>query len=278
MSNLHAELHKKAQAAALQYAVFRWESAVILAGTLLLAVLLPHPFPWWPGWAWPALGAIALATVIFSSLTDADTGAKVLRQLLEERLDPNLIKDEGLRGQLLAAFTSLVQLETWRLDLPSGTVKTQVDAAVCRLMPLLTAWVEQVFQLLRYLDTHRRDFRVEQRREQMNEELKTLSARRRFERNPQMLTRLDEGMEDLGKDWYTLRLLTAELRLAENRLPQHLQSFAAAIQGVRELQTQTHLLDEQVAHLQGDLQEQTERLREQVARIHRTYTEVLRRA
>lgn len=274
MSNLHAELHKKAQAAALQYAVFRWESAVILAGTLLLTVLLPRPFPWWPGWAWPALGAIALATVIFSSLTDADTGAKVLRQLLEERLDPNLIKDEGLRGQLLTAFTSLVQLETWRLDLPSGTVKTQVDS----LMPLLTAWVEQVFQLLRYLDTHRRDFRVEQRQEQVNEELKTLSARRRFERNPQMLTRLDEGMEDLGKDWYTLRLLTAELRLAENRLPQRLKSFAAAIQGVRELQTQTHLLDEQVTHLQGDLQEQTERLHEQVARIHSTYTEALRRA
>ena len=85
-------------------------------------------------------------------------------------------------------------------------------------------------------------------------------------------------MEDLGKDWYTLRLLTAELRLAENRLPQRLQSFAAAIQGVRELQTQTHLLDEQVAHLQGDLQEQTGRLREQVARIHCTYTEALRRA
>ncbi|MBN1920132.1 MAG: hypothetical protein JW892_02710 [Anaerolineae bacterium] len=274
MSDLHTELHKKAQAAAIQYAVFRWESAVILAGTLLLTVLLPHPFSWWPGWAWPALGAIALAAVIFSSLTDADTGAKVLQQLLEERLDPNLIKDEGLRGQLFSAFTSLVQLESWRLDLPSGAVKTHVES----LIPHLTAWVEQYFQLLRYLDTHRRDFRIEQRREQVNEELKTLAARRRFERNPQMLTRLDEGMEDLGRDWTTLRLLTADLRLAERRLSPQLQGFAADIQSVRELQTQTHLLDEQVVYLQGELQEHTERLREQVTRIHSTYTEALRRA
>ncbi len=274
MSDLHTEIHRKAQTAALQYALFRWESAVVLAGTLLLTVFLPKPFVWWPGWAWPALGAIALATVIFSSLTDADTGAKVLQQLLEERLDPNLVKDEGLRGQLQAAFALLLQLESWRLDMPPGAVRTHVDT----LVPLLIAWVEQYFQLLRYLDTHRRDFRIEQRREQVNEELKTLSARRRFERNPQMLTRLDEGMEDLGRDWYTLRLLAAELRLAEARLPHKLQSLTDAVQEVRELRTQTHLLDEHTSQLQSDIQEQTARLSAQVARIHATYTEALRRA
>lgn len=274
MTNLHTELHKKAQAAALQYAIFRWESAVVLAGTLLLTVFLSRPFPWWPGWAWPALGAIALAAVIFSSLTDADTGAKVLQQLLEEQLDPSLIKDEALRGQLLAAFTPLLRLEAHRLDLPPGPVKTHTEA----LTPLLTEWVGQYFQLLRYLDTHRRDFRIEQRREQVHEEIKTLAARRRFERDPQMLTRLDEGMEDLGRDWHTLRLLNAELRLATAQLSRQLQAFTAAIEEVRELQTQTHLLEEHAAQLQGDIQEQTARLNQQVARIHVTYTEALRRA
>lgn len=274
MSELHTELYQKTRSAALEYAVFRWESAVIVAGTLLLTVLLPRPFSWWPGWAWPILGVIALAAVIFASLTDPATGAKVLQQLLEAHLDPDLIKDEGLRGQLRAAFTPLVQLEAWRLSLPSGAVRTHADA----LMPSLIAWVEQYFQLLRYLDTYRRDYRIEQRREQVNEELQTLAARRRFERNPQMLTRLAEGMEDLGRDWYTLRLLAAELRLAEARLSRQCEGFAAMTAEVRELQTQTHLLDEYAARLQDDIQERTQRLSEQLARIHATYTEALRRA
>lgn len=274
MSDLHTELHRKAQTAALQYALFRWESAVVLAGTLLLTVLLRDPFSWWPGWAWPALGAIALAAVIFSSLTDADTGARVFQQLLEEQLNPNVIQDEGLRGELTSAFSPLIQLEAWRFNLSSGPVQAHVE----RLIPLLTAWVEQYFQLLRYLDTYRRDFRIEQRREQVHEELKTLSARRRFERNPQMLTRLDEGMEDLGRDWYTLRLLSADLRLVEARLSQQLQRFAAVTQEVRGLQTQTPMLDAHATQLGDDIQEQVTRMREQVARIHATYTEALRRA
>lgn len=272
MSNLHTDLYKKMRSAAVEYAIFRWESAVVVAGTLLLTVFLPRPFAWWPGWAWPVLGVIALAAVIFSSLTDADTGAKVLRQLLEAQLDPKLLKDEGLRGQLEAAFTSLLRLEAHRLNLPPGPVRTQTDA----LAPLLTDWVSQFYQLLRYLDTHQRDFRIEQRREQVYEEIKTLSARRRFERNPQMLTRLDEGLEDLGHDWYTLRLLNAELRLALGQLPRQLQTFDAAVEEVRELQMQ--LLEEHATQLRRSIEEQTVRLSQQVARIHTIYTEALRRA
>lgn len=272
MSNLHTELHQKTRRAAWEYALFRWESAVMLAGTLLLTVFLPRPFPWWPGWAWPALGAIGFAAIVFSSLTDADTGAKVLRQLLEAQLDPKLLKDAALRAELEAAFAPLLRLEAHRLSLPSGAVRTHTDT----LAALLTDWVGQFYQLLRYIDTYQRDFRIAQRREQVYEEIKTLSARRRFERNPQMLTRLDEGLEDLGHDWYTLRLLNAELRLAQNRLSPQRQAFEATVAEVRELQAQ--LLEEHAAQLRKSIEEQTARLSQQVARIHVIYTEALRRA
>ena len=87
MPTARSELRKKAQSAILQHAFFRWESAVVLAGTLLLAVLLPRPFPWWPVWGWPLLGLLGLTILVYTSLTDAETNARVVSELFQPAFD-----------------------------------------------------------------------------------------------------------------------------------------------------------------------------------------------
>jgi hypothetical protein len=104
MSTIRSELQKKAQSAILQYAFFRWESAVVLAGTILLTALFPHPFSWWPVWGWPLLGLLGLAAIVHSSLTDAEINARILQELFREQFDPRQIRDQDLRADVETAL------------------------------------------------------------------------------------------------------------------------------------------------------------------------------
>ena len=97
MSNIRSELQKKAQSAIMQYAFFRWESAVIIAGTILLMALLPHPFPWWPVWGWLILGLVGLAAlsnvpaeIYEAAALDGATGWRRLRHITVPMISPTL--------------------------------------------------------------------------------------------------------------------------------------------------------------------------------------------
>jgi hypothetical protein len=99
-----AELQKQAQSVLLQYAIFRWESALIVAITIVLTFLLPRPFVWWPRFGWPLLGLIGLAALVISSLTDAQANARILHQLFQEQFDPRRIRDRELRSKVESAL------------------------------------------------------------------------------------------------------------------------------------------------------------------------------
>src|SRR5262245_49962729 len=100
MATIRSELQQKAQSTILQYAIFRWESAVILALTLVLTVLLPQPFPGWPRYGWLLLGLVGLALLVYSSITDAETNARVLLDLFQEQFDTNRLRDRELHQQM----------------------------------------------------------------------------------------------------------------------------------------------------------------------------------
>ena len=90
--------------ALLSYAFFRWESAVTLAMTLLLAILLPDPFrgavPLWGWWMWIVLGVLAEALIVGTTLTDLDVRARIASQLFRDRLNLDALSDSDLRQQL----------------------------------------------------------------------------------------------------------------------------------------------------------------------------------
>ena len=101
---MRSELQQKAQGALIQYAVFRWETAVILALTIILTFLMPKPFAWWPWFGWPLLGLVAIAVLIYSSLTDVEANAKVLLQLYQHQFDMRSIQDRELRSKVETAL------------------------------------------------------------------------------------------------------------------------------------------------------------------------------
>ena len=97
MTTIRSELQQKAQSTLIQYAIFRVESAIIIALTLVLTFLYPRPFPWWPRFGWVLLGIVALGVLIYSSLTDAEANAQVLLNMFQEQFNPRNITEKNLR-------------------------------------------------------------------------------------------------------------------------------------------------------------------------------------
>ena len=108
--NIRVSIEQRAQRAIIQHAFLRWESALVIAGAILLSVFLPQPFPWWPWWGWLALGLIAEGLIVYTSVADVDTAAAVVADIFREQFDPRQVGDKALRGKLTqAACEALTQ-------------------------------------------------------------------------------------------------------------------------------------------------------------------------
>jgi hypothetical protein len=272
MSNLRAEIQGKATGALLQYAVLRIESALVVAGTILLSVLLPQPFSWWPGfWLWLILGFIAWAIIIVTSVTDPMTSAKVLWQLLRERLDLGQIKDSGLRGRVDAMSQYIRDVE---VDLNRAEDAAEA-AGLGEIAGMMYDWVSQAGLFARYVDTYRRDYRLEKRRGELPGLIETLVARLKYEKNPEIVDRLNAEMEALGKDWQSLKLLDAQMQQAEPQLNQSLTALARSTSEMHVITAERGLEQAHLDHLKADVQRHYGQMADLVTQVQQLYTKAL---
>ena len=118
-----SELQKKARSAVRQYAFFRWESAVVLAGTIVLTALFPQPFSGWPVWGWPLLGLLGLLALVSASMTNASVDAREFLKLFHQEFDSIRIRDGALRQEVEAALECQRQIETQARGQRSGALR-----------------------------------------------------------------------------------------------------------------------------------------------------------
>ena len=266
MSTIRSELQKKAQSAILQYAFFRWESAVILAGTILLTALFSHPFSWWPVWGWPLLGLLGLAAIVHSSLTDAETNARILQELFQEQFDPRRIRDQDLRGDVETALEYQRHIEAQVRGQRAGVLRDRLEDTANQL----SNWTGNIYRLALRLDTYRGDALLARDREKVPQEIEALAARRRREGDLSVQRELDEVLESKGKQWQTLRALDARMKQAELQLEQSLTALATVYSQVQLIDAQD-VDSSRSERLQADIQEQVSRLNDLVSSISEVY-------
>jgi hypothetical protein len=95
-----SRIEQQAQRALLTNAIFRWESAAVIGGAVLLSIFFNQWLAGWPVWAWPLGGVIAEIAVIVSSLTDKSELQKVMESLFREKYTTGGIHDRELRAKL----------------------------------------------------------------------------------------------------------------------------------------------------------------------------------
>lgn len=266
MTTIRTELQQRAQGALIQYALFRWESAVIIALTLVLTFLFRRPFWWWPPFGWPLLGLIGLALIVYSSLTDAETNARVLVELFQEQFDVTRIKDKALRQQVENGLEYQRRIEMQIRRQRPGLIRDRLEATANQI----TDWLSNLYQLALRLDAYRNDDLLDRERSVLPKEIERLNAQRKAERNPAVQTQIDQVIESKGKHWQTLRELDARMTQAALQLEQSLTALAT-------MYSQVQLIDAQsvdsgrAERLQADIREQVARLNDLVTSINEVY-------
>ncbi len=261
-----SELQKRAQSALLQYAFLRWESAVVIAGTILLTVFVRRPFPGWPVWGWPFLGIIGLAAIVYSSLTDEEANARILLRLFQEQFDPRRIKDKKLRQDVETALEYQRRIEALARAQKPGVMRDRLEDTANQL----TDWIRNIYRLALRLDAYRQDKLLARQREEVPQEIQDLTARLKLESDPDLRGQLEQILESKGAQWQALRSLDSQMKQAQLHVEQSLAALATVYSQMQLINAQD-IQSGRAERLRADIQEQVNRLNDLIASINEVY-------
>jgi hypothetical protein len=265
-SETRSDIQKRAQSAVLQYAFFRWESALVIALTIVLFFLLPRPFPWWPRYGWLVLGLCGLAALVYSSLTDAETNAKVLLRLFQEQFDTKRIRDKELRADLETALEYQRRIEVQVRQQERTLLRDRLNETANQI----TQWIANMYALALRLDSYRRDDLLAKQRGTLPQELKDLTEQRKRTTNAATQAQLDQVIDTKGKQWQALRDLDDRMKQAELQLQESLAALATIYSQVQLVDAQS-VESGRAERLQSDIRDQVNRLGDLVDSINEVY-------
>ncbi len=255
MSVTRSELQKKAHSAVYQHAFFRWESAVVVAGTIVLAALFPRPFSWWRWWVWVLLGLLGSSVLFYASLTDAATSARVLLEFYRQEFDPDRIQDQALRGEAESALEIQRCIEEQMRGQRPGALRDWLADTADQF----SEWIGNVYQLALQLDAYRRGELLPQEQKAVPQQIEELAARRRLERDPVIRRELDTALEAKGKQWQVLRDLDTRMKQVELDLKTSLAALSSIYSQV-ELMNDGDVGSSRVALLEADIRKHVDGL------------------
>lgn len=261
-----AMLSEKMHWEVVQYALFRWENAILLAGTILLMAFVSHPFPWWPVWGWPVLGLAGIVAIFLSSLTSATANARLLLKTFQEQFDPRGIRHPELRQRMASALEYQRRIEA-QVRQRSGRLLWDRPEDVAEQVK---EWIRYIFQLAVRLDAYRQDTLLEMQRNSVPQEIDQLVAQRQKETNPLFQQELDQVMASKRKQLDTLQALETRMKQAEFQMEQSLAALAT-------VDSQIQLIDAQSVEsgrserLMEDIREQVNRLNDLVGSLNEVY-------
>jgi len=257
---------KKARSAIVQYAIFRWENAVIIAGSILLTGLYPKPFPWWPWWGWPLLGLVGIVGIVYSSLTNAKANSRLLMQVFQDQFDLRRIKHPELRKSVEAALEYQRRIDAQVSERQPNLVWDQPEETARQM----NDWIGNVYQLALRLDAYRQDNLLSMQRETVPKELEKLIARRERETEAVFQNELDQVIESKQKQLDALRLLDTRMKQAELQIEQSLSALATVDSQLKLIEAKD-VESGRSQRLRQDVREQVNRLNDLVTSINEVY-------
>lgn len=265
MSEIRTEVQHQARNAILQYAIFRWESAVVIAVTLLVYFLAPGPLGL-PRELWLVLGLIGLGLIIYSSLTDAEANARVMLALFQEKLDPGRIRDRTLRREVEEALEYQRRIEMQVRKQRAGLIRERLDDAADQI----SDWVSNIYQLALRLDAYLADDLLARDRARLPQDIQQLSEARSREQNLDVQRQLDEVLAGKRNQWQTLRQLDDRMKQAQLQMEQSLTALGT-IYGQVQLLNAEAINSGRAERLRNDILEQVKRLDDLVSSLNEVY-------
>jgi hypothetical protein len=157
-NNFQDELEQKAGRAILVRSVYRWESAVIIALTVSLAILtlaglIPAFFGIFQWWFWLVLGALGEIGLVWSSVKDPEFRARAVADMFHDKFNPREVKNKALRQRVEKALEYRDRIDEVIAKSREGVLRDHM----ADVSQGTTHWMENIFRLARRLDAYMSD-------------------------------------------------------------------------------------------------------------------------
>jgi len=215
------ELERQAWRAMLSFAIFRLESALTIAVTIILIFVFPSPFLWWQWWYWLVIGLVAEALIIYTSLSDPALAQKVVADMLRGEFNPRGLRSAKYRDKVEKALEYRERIEGVIRQSRDGVLREHLEEDARRI----TEWVANVFGLARRLDAYENDEIIKRDMRSVQSDIKDLEARLRLEDDEAVGQQMREAIGSKKTHWDNLQRLQNTMEKAEFQLENTLSAM-----------------------------------------------------
>jgi hypothetical protein len=248
-------LEGRARRAIFWHALLRWESAAVIALTLVisafLALLTLASQGAFPGqWAFVAFGVglVTEAIILVSSITDEEEHARVVAALLRDQYQPKHLRSRKLRAQLNKALEYQGLIVGTVQHTREGVLRDRLNRAT----EPVDDWIEAIYRLATRLDAYEQNSVIKRDLRSVPLAINDFKQRLDQEDDPSVQATLRNTIADKERQWEHLSDLQNTLERAEYQL----ESTMAAL-GTVYAQLQT-------IDLRGAEKGRAERLRQEI--------------
>jgi chromosome segregation ATPase len=265
MSN--SNIRSRALSAILMHALFRFESAATIAGTILLLYFFPQPFAWWQWWYWLILGGVAEALIVYTSIKDEQTGAAVVAELFRAEFNPATIRSQKYRGALERALTYRTRIEELIRKSDAGVLQQHLQETTQGIGD----WLAQIFRLAQRLDEYERDDMLKQDLTATPATLRQLNDRVRQANNEAVREQARRTLASKQAQWDNLQKLAHTMEQAELQLEATLTALGTVYSQLVLLNSKDEVSDSRARRLRDDIAEQVSQLNDLQAAMDEVY-------
>lgn len=205
--------------------------------------------------------------MVYTSLTDAETNAKVLMDAFQQKFDLSNIRDRELRQDVEMALEYQRRIHEQLGTMPNTLVRERMEDTAGRV----NDWIENVYKLAQRVDTYRKDDLIARDLRTLPDDIKLLRAQHQLEGNPEVVSQREEVIESKQNHLQSLQDLDTRITQAQLQMEQSITSLGT-------IYSQIQLVDAQdvnsgrAERLQSDIQDQVNRLNDLVDSINEVYT------
>lgn len=270
-SNVHGELEQRAARAILARSIYRWESAVIIALTIGLAVLslagvIPSLLPFWHWWFWLVLGVVGEAALVWSSLQDPEFRARAVAEMFRSTFGAQEIQDKKLRSEVNQALE-------YRDRIDEAIGKAREGALRDHLKDVsqgVTNWVASVFQLAQRLDAYAADETIRRDLQAVEPAIQKLKERLAQEDDDTVKRQISQAVAQRQIQRDNLRKLQNVMERAEFQLESTLTAMGTVYSQMI-LLSAADVASGRAQRLQQDISDQIQSLQDVVQTMDEVY-------
>ena len=265
---LGKKMEQQIRKSILSYALYRPESAVVIAMTIIFMWLSLANVSWFPGqwWLWLLFGLTGEALIVRSTLRDEKFYQSILDELFDQKFDINKLRSADLRQKLakMYEYRTLIVKEIKREDNPV------LDDYLFNVARGIESWISHVYHLAQGLDTYRRDPVIARDMETVPKELEKFERLLANEQKEPVRAELEKTIAAKQAQWDTLRNLQDTMSKAQLQLENTLSAVGTVYTQVVLLGSKD-INSHRAQRLQADIAEQVRALEDICTTVDEIY-------